>query len=164
MRLSPPLRQQRDRDALAQGLLDGTIDALVSDHTPVSADAKTLPFAEAEAGATGLELLLPLALKWGASHHQVDMSGAALMRALAVLTIQPARVLGSALGHLQAGAGQLLPGSAADVCVFDAAAQWALDPTQLRSQGKHTPFAGHQMPGRVRYTVVDGQVAYPAQA
>ena len=74
MRLSPPLRQQRDRDALAQGLLDGTIDALVSDHTPVSADAKTLPFAEAEAGATGLELLLPLALKWGTSHHQGDMS------------------------------------------------------------------------------------------
>jgi len=64
-RLSPPLRQQRDRDALSAGLADGTIDALVSDHTPVEADAKTLPFAESEPGATGLELLLPLALQWG---------------------------------------------------------------------------------------------------
>ena len=65
MRLDPPLRQQRDRDALRRGLLDGTIDALVSDHTPVNEDAKTLPFAEAEPGATGLELLLGLACKWG---------------------------------------------------------------------------------------------------
>ena len=65
MRLAPPLRQQRDRDALREGLADGTIDALVSDHTPVDEDAKTLPFAEAEPGATGLELLLGLALKWG---------------------------------------------------------------------------------------------------
>ena len=65
MRLDPPLRQQRDRDALRQGLRDGTIDALVSDHTPVDEDAKTLPFAEAEPGATGLELLLSMALKWG---------------------------------------------------------------------------------------------------
>ena len=65
MRLVPPLRQQRDRDALRAALADGTIDALVSDHTPVDEDAKTLPFAEAEPGATGLELLLGLALKWG---------------------------------------------------------------------------------------------------
>ena len=65
MRLTPPLRQQRDRDAIRAGLADGTVDALVSDHTPVDADAKTLPFAEAEPGATGLELLLSLALKWG---------------------------------------------------------------------------------------------------
>src|SRR5207237_7629236 len=65
MRLTPPLRQQRDRDAIRAGLADGTIDALVSDHTPVAEDAKNLPFAEAEPGATGLELLLSLALKWG---------------------------------------------------------------------------------------------------
>jgi dihydroorotase len=96
MRLDPPLRQQRDRDALRQGLLDGTVDALVSDHSPVDEDAKTLPFAEAEPGATGLELLLGLACKWG------DDSGAGLLRALAVLTSEPARVLGSSLGTLQA--------------------------------------------------------------
>src|SRR5204863_4964353 len=65
MRLQPPLRQSRDRDALRAALADGTIDALVSDHTPVTSDAKQLPFGEAEPGATGLELLLGLALKWG---------------------------------------------------------------------------------------------------
>ncbi len=161
MRLVPTLRQQRDRDALAQGLLDGTIDALVSDHTPVGADAKTLPFAEAEPGATGLELLLPLALKWAMKE---DNNAAGIMRALAVLTCQPARVLGASLLALQGSAGQLVVGGAADVCVFDAAADWALDVSKLRSQGKHTPFAGHQMPGRVLYTLVAGQVAWQAKA
>ena len=161
MRLVPPLRQQRDREALAHALSNGVIDALVSDHTPVSADAKTLPFAEAEPGATGLELLLSLALKWGA---QGPTNGPDLMRAIAVLTSEPARVLGSALSPLQTSTGQLVAGGIGDICVFDAAAVWALDPVKLRSQGKHTPFAGHQMPGRVRYTLVAGQIAFEAQA
>jgi dihydroorotase len=154
MRLSPPLRQQRDRDALREGLADGTIDALVSDHTPVDEDAKTLPFAEAEPGATGLELLLGLALKWG----QED--GIGLPRALAVLTSEPARVLGSALGTLQASAGQIVDGGVADVCVFDLNAGWTVEPSQLRSQGRNTPFGGHELPGKVRWTLVGGQVAY----
>ena len=150
MRLDPPLRQQRDRDALRQGLLDGTVDALVSDHSPVDEDAKTLPFAEAEPGATGLELLLGLACKWG------DDSGAGLLRALAVLTSEPARVLGSSLGTLQASAG------AADVCVFNPNQSWTVEPSALRSQGKHTPFSGYELPVRVRWTVVGGQLAYEA--
>jgi dihydroorotase len=154
MRLNPPLRQQRDRDALREGLADGTIDALVSDHTPVDEDAKTLPFAEAEPGATGLELLLGLALKWG------QESGVGLVRALAVLTSEPARVLGSALGTLQASAGQLVDGGIADVCIFDPQADWTVTPEALRSQGRHTPFAGHELPGTVRCTIVGGQVAY----
>jgi len=156
MRLDPPLRQQRDRDALRQGLLDGTVDALVSDHTPVDEDAKTLPFAEAEPGATGLELLLGLACKWG------EDSGAGLVRALAVLTSEPARVLGNSLGTLQASSGQLVQGGVADVCIFDPAAAWTVDPAVLRSQGKHTPFSGYELPVRVRWTVVGGQVAYEA--
>ena len=156
MRLDPPLRQQRDRDALRQGLLDGTGDALVSDHSPVDEDAKTLPFAEAEPGATGLELLLGLACKWG------DDSGAGLLRALAVLTSEPARVLGSSLGTLQASAGQLLKGGAADVCVFNPKQSWTVEPSALRSQGKHTPFSGYELPVRVRWTVVGGQLAYEA--
>ncbi len=156
MRLDPPLRQQRDRDALRQGLLDGTVDALVSDHSPVDEDAKTLPFAEAEPGATGLELLLGLACKWG------DDSGAGLLRALAVLTSEPARVLGSSLGTLQASAGQLLKGGAADVCVFNPKQSWTVEPSALRSQGKHTPFSGYELPVRVRWTVVGGQLAYEA--
>jgi len=158
MRLDPPLRQQRDRDALRLGLLDGTVDALVSDHTPVDEDAKTLPFAEAEPGATGLELLLGLACKWG------DDSGAGLVRALAVLTSEPARVLGSALGPLLASAGQLVPGGVADVCIFNPASSWTVEPSALRSQGKHTPFSGYELPVRVGWTLVGGQVAYEAPA
>jgi dihydroorotase len=154
MRLVPPLRQQRDRDALREGLGDGTIDALVSDHTPVDEDAKTLPFAEAEPGATGLELLLSLALKWG------QESGVGLTRALAVLTSEPARVLGPALGTLQASCGQLAEGAAADMCVFDPQAHWTVEPSALRSQGKHTPFSGYELPGRVRCTLVAGQVVW----
>lgn len=154
MRLAPPLRQQRDRDALREGLADGTIDALVSDHTPVDEDAKTLPFAEAEPGATGLELLLGLALKWG----QED--GIGLTRALAVLTSEPARVLGPSLGTLQASVGQLVEGGVADVCIFDPLAPWTVSAERLRSQGRHTPFTGHELPGQVRYTIVGGQVAF----
>ena len=155
MRLAPPLRQQRDRDALRQGLLDGTIDALVSDHTPVDEDAKTLPFAEAEPGATGLELLLSLALKWSEDH-----GNGGLMRALEVLTSAPARVLGTSLGTLAASAGQLVKGGVADVCVFDATALWSPEPRELRSHGKHTPFSGYQLPGKVRCTLVGGHLAF----
>ncbi|HEX9720135.1 MAG TPA: dihydroorotase [Ramlibacter sp.] len=154
MRLNPPLRQQRDRDALREALADGTIDALVSDHTPVSEDAKTLPFAEAEPGATGLELLLALALKWGREN------GVGLARSLAVLTSEPARVLGPSLGTLQASAGQLVEGGIADVCVLDPQAEWIVTADALRSQGKHTPFSGYEMAGRVRCTIAAGQIAY----
>ena len=156
MRLNPPLRQQRDRDALQRGLADGTIDALVSDHTPVDADAKTLPFAEAEPGATGLELLLGLACKWSAE------SEVGLMRAIAVLTSEPARVLGTSLGTLASSAGRLIRGGVADICVFDANADWTVTPATLRSQGKHTPFSGLQLPAQVRWTLVGGQVAFEA--
>ncbi len=156
MRLNPPLRQQRDRDALRQALADGIIDALVSDHTPVEADAKTLPFAEAEPGATGLELLLGLACKWGQD------SGVGLARALATLTTGPAQVLGSTLGTLQASAGQLVKGGVADICVFDTQSEWTVQTDALRSQGKHTPFSGYQLPARVRCTLVAGQLAYEA--
>ena len=156
MRLNPPLRQQRDRDALRAGLADGTIDALVSDHTPVDEDAKALPFAESEPGATGLELLLSLALKWSRD------DGVDLSRTLAVLTSAPAQVLGSALQASAPDAGRLRVGGVADLCVFDPAADWLVASDTLRSQGKHTPFSGYELPGRVRCTVVGGQVAYRA--
>ncbi len=156
MRLDPPLRQQRDRDALRAGLADGTIDALVSDHTPVQEDAKALPFAESEPGATGLELLLSLALKW-AQDDKVPLANA-----LARLTSAPAAVLGKAIAGDAWGAGQLRVGSAADLCIFDPAANWVAQPAALLSQGKHTPFSGYELPGRVRYTLVGGQVAYQA--
>ena len=156
MRLTPPLRQQRDRDALRAALADGTIDALVSDHTPVDEDAKNLPFAEAEPGATGVELLLGLALKWGAE------SGLPLARTLATVTQRPVGVLGDALGSLGSSAGRLVEGGLADLCLFDPAAHWQVVSTALRSQGKHTPFAGYELPGRVMATLVGGHVAYEA--
>lgn len=152
MRLTPPLRQQRDRDALRAGLADGTIDALVSDHTPVSEDEKALPFAEAEPGATGLELLLSLTLKWAQD------ANVPLARALATVTSAPASVLGAALGN----AGQLVVGGEADICVFDPLAAWTVEPAALRSQGRHTPFSGLELPGRVRATLVGGHLAYQA--
>ncbi|MDR3369036.1 dihydroorotase [Rhodoferax sp.] len=155
-RLNPPLRQQRDRDALRAGLADGTIDALVSDHTPVDDDAKMLPFAQSEPGATGLELLLSLAYKW-----HLD-SGVPLTRALSVVTDSPAQLLGGALGSRQGRTGHLAVGGLGDVCVFDPQAHWTVRADALVSQGKHTPFSGYELPGRVRCTMVGGQVVYRA--
>jgi dihydroorotase len=157
MRVTPPLRQQRDRDAIRAALADGTIDALVSDHTPVDEDAKTLPFAEAEPGATGLELLLSLALKWGAEHDQ------SLLQTLGKITNAPVGVLGDSLGSLAASAGKLVEGGVADLCLFDPEARWIVRSGNLRSQGKHTPFGGYEVPGRVRCTLVAGAVAYEAR-
>ena len=153
-RLNPPLRQQRDREALRAALQDGTIDALVSDHTPVDEDAKALPFAEAEPGATGLELLLSLALKWS-QDDQVP-----LQRALAVLTCGPAGVLGTALQPDASGLGRLQEGGVADLCIVDPAAAWTVQPETLRSQSKHTPFGGYELPGQVRATLVGGHLAF----
>ena len=165
MRLNPPLRQQRDRDALRAALSDGTLDALVSDHMPVGTDEKHLPFAEATPGATGLELLLSLALKWGAETGPGD---GGLRRALSVVTAGPVGVLGSAVGSLAESAGRLVEGGVADVCIFDPQASWTVTAEGLRSQGKHTPFAfehgGVLMPGRVQATLVAGTVAYEAGA
>ncbi|MES2186659.1 MAG: dihydroorotase [Pseudomonadota bacterium] len=157
-RLSPPLRQQRDRDALRAALADGTIDALVSDHTPVDEDAKTLPFAEAEVGATGLELLLSLAVQWAEAQ-----GGAGLARAIAVLTSAPAAVLGPALGTLEASVGRLVAGGVADLCIFDPAARWTIGSGTLRSQGKSTPFSSYEVPAVVRWTLVGGQVAFESR-
>ena len=127
----------------------------MSDHTPVENDAKQLPFAEAEPGATGLELLLPLALKWGMSAGE-----GGTLRALAAVTHSPARVLGQALGTLQASCGRLAEGGVADLCVFDPEARWTVTPDALRSQGKHTPFEGYELAGRVRCTLVGGHLAH----
>lgn len=160
MRLTPVLRQGADRTALRQGLADGTIDALVSDHNPVDEDMKNLPFGEAEPGATGLELLLSLALRWGAD------TGLSLPATLARVTHAPVQVLGDALGSLASSAGRLVEGGVADVCIFDPSAEWSVEPGLLASQGKHTPFAfastGMALPGRVRATLVAGTLAYSA--
>jgi dihydroorotase len=159
-RLNPPLRQQRDRDALRAGLADGTIDALVSDHTPVSEDAKTLPFAEAEAGASGLELLLSLALKWQADSGDKTLT---LARTLATITSQPAKILEANLGDGYASLGQLVVGGVADICIFNPKAAWTVSASSLCSQGKHTPFISYELPGKVVATLVAGHVAFEAK-
>lgn len=146
-RLDPPLRSQRDREALRAGLASGAINALISDHTPVDDDGKQMPFEEAETGATGLELLLPLTLKWA---QEMKLP---LATALARVTCDPARILGT-------GAGQLAVGSIADICVFDPQAEFLVTRENLKSQGKNTPFLGLSLPGRVRYTLIEGHLAY----
>jgi dihydroorotase len=151
-RFTPPLRSQRDRDAIHAGLADGTIDAVCSDHTPVDDDEKLLPFAEASPGATGLELLLPLMLKW-ALEQRGSGARSALSLALSRITADAARVAGLA-------AGQLAPGAAADVVLFDPELRWTVKPAALASQGKHTPFAGYELAGQVQATIVGGRVAF----
>lgn len=149
-RLTPPLRSQRDRDAIQNALLDGTIDAICSDHTPVDDDEKLLPFGEASPGATGLELLLSLALKW--AEDCVD-GKQQLSHAIAKVTTDAARIVGLP-------SGQLAVGSVADICVFDPAQRWTVSSKVLASQGKHTPFLGYEVAGQVTATIVAGHIAF----
>jgi len=148
-RVDPPFRSHRDRDAIRAALADGTLDAICSDHTPVDDDAKQLPFAEAEPGVTGLELLLPLTLKWA---HETRTD---LLSALARLTVGSSAVLG-----LAGVAGRIEVGAPADLCVFDPEQPWTVTREGLASQGRHTPYLGLEVAGRVRFTIVDGRVAF----
>jgi len=147
-RFCPPLRAQSDRLALSNAAAGG-LAAICSDHTPVGADDKLLPFGEAKPGATGLELLLPLTLKWA------DAAGVPLSTALARITCAPAEVLGLPLGQLGVGA-------TADVCVFDPAANWLVTPEALKSRGKNSPWLGYAMNGQVRATLAEGRLVYTA--
>jgi dihydroorotase len=147
--LTPPLRDPGDRDRLRRAVADGTIDAVCSDHTPVDDDAKQVPFAEAEPGATGLELLLPLTLQWG---REVGLKP---VEALGAVTHRAARVLGIHAGTLE-------PGASADICLFDPAKPWIVQPGALASQGKNTPFQGLEVTGRVVRTIVGGRTVHLA--
>jgi len=146
-RVDPPFRAQRDRDALCAALADGTIDAVCSDHTPVDDDAKLVPFGEAEPGVTALELLLPLVLSW-AARSRVPLS-----TALSRLTCDPERIA-------RCGGGSLAPGAPADVVLFDPTEPWVVSAATLVSQGRHTPFSGREVLGRVRTTLVGGRPAF----
>jgi len=146
-RMTPPLRDPSDREALRGALARGAIDAACSDHSPVDDDAKQVPFAEAEPGATGLELLLPLTLQWG------NELGLAPVDALATITHRPAKVLGIEAGTLR-------PGAAADICVYDPRKPWVVLPAALASQGKNTPFQGLELTGRVVRTLVGGRTVH----
>lgn len=151
MHLVPPLRSLRDRDGLREALRDGSIDALCSDHTPVDEDVKQVPFGESQPGASGVELLLPLTLKWARE------MGVPLAQAIDLITWKPAQILGVPAGTLTVGA-------AADICIFDETIEWVVTPHTLASQGNNTPFLDHPMQGRVRYTLIDGHLDFEARA
>lgn len=151
--LTPPLRGQRDRDAIQSALADGVIDALCSDHTPVDARGKAEPFAASTPGATGLELLLSLALKWARDSRRP------IGDALARVTSGPAAVLAAVAPQL-GPCGHLGVDAPADLCLADLDAEWMVMPAALHSRGVHTPFAGMMLPGRVRATMVGGQPAW----
>jgi dihydroorotase len=148
-RFDPPLRSGSDRDALRAAAADG-LAAICSDHTPVDEDGKQLPFAEAAPGATGLELLLPLTLKWAAAMKLP------LATALARITCDPAAILGIEAGALNVG-------SPANVCIFDPAETWRVTPETLHSEGKNTPFINYEMAGRVSTTLIDGRIVFTAK-
>lgn len=145
----PPLRSEADRLALAQGLADGSVDAVCSDHAPHDDEAKEVPFGESEPGASGVELLLPLTLAWAAA------ADVGLPAALAAVTSRPAAVLGLGLGRL-------VEGAPADLCIFDAQARWTVTRESMRSQGRNSPFLGRELRGRPRYTVIDGHIDFEA--
>ena len=149
LHLVPPLRSLRDRDAIREALRDGSIDALCSDHTPVDEDEKQVPFGESAPGASGVELLLPLTLKWARE------MGVPLLQAIDLISWKPAQILGVPGGNLAVG-------SCADICIFDATAEWVVTPKTLASQGDNTPFLNHPMQGRVRYTLIDGHIDFEA--
>lgn len=143
----PPLRTERDRDALMQGLADGVISAISSDHQPHEADAKLAPFAETEPGISALETLLPLCMKLTQEH------GMDLVTVLRAITSNPAYILGVPGGTLESG-------SVADITIIDPQQEWTLDREKMLSQGKNTPFNGWPFKGMVRYVLLKGQPLY----
>jgi dihydroorotase len=148
-KLSPPLRAEKDRQAVVEGLKDGTIDAIASDHAPQDEDAKRLPFAQAAFGGVGLETLLAVSLEL---YHNRHLELAELLR---LLTSAPADLLGL-------DAGRLTKGGAADLVVFDPDGAWKVDADNLRSKSKNSPFDGRPVQGRILRTVVDGRAVFAA--
>jgi dihydroorotase len=147
LKLSPPLRTEEDRLALVAALASGLIDVVMSDHNPQDVEVKRLPFAEAAAGAVGLQTMLPAALRL---IHNGEMDFKTLIRAMST---RPAELLGLPGGSLRAG-------SPADVVVIDPDTPWVLDPADLKSQCKNTPFDEARFSGRVVRTIVGGRTVY----
>jgi dihydroorotase len=148
-KLSPPLRSETDRLAVVEGLKDGTIDAIASDHQPQDQDAKRLPYASAATGMVGLETLLPLTLSL---YHN---GGLPLLKVLRKLTQGPADILRLPVGRLAVGA-------PADLVLFDLDKPWQIDPRGFKSKARNTPFENHPVQGKVLRTFVAGRMAYEA--
>ncbi len=143
----PPLRTERDRDALIAGVRDGVIGVICSDHQPHGADAKLAPFSEAAAGISGIETLLPLTLSL------VDRGALPRLAAIAALTINPARIIGVDAGHLS-------PGAIADLCIVNPSHRWQFTPEKMHSRGRNSPFLGVELGARVERTLRAGQTVF----
>jgi len=150
-KLSPPLRSEPDRRAVIEGLRDGTVDAIASDHAPWDQDSKRLPFSSAAYGIVGLETLLPLSLEL---YHDGHLDLLDLMRRL---TCNPARIL-------RLPAGRLALGAPADLVLFDPDIRWRICTDEFRSKSKNAPFDGRPVRGRARRTIVDGRTIFRAEA
>ncbi|MBF0356555.1 MAG: dihydroorotase [Alphaproteobacteria bacterium] len=150
-KLSPPLRDESDRMAVAEGLKDGTIDAIASDHAPQDQDSKRLPFAQAAFGGVGLETLLAVSLEL---YHNGAMT---LLEVLNHLTVKPAGILGLKAGRLEKGA-------PADLVLFDPNRPWKVVADNFRSKSKNSPFDGRPVQGRVLKTIIDGRPVFALEA
>jgi len=149
-KMNPPLRTPQDRDAVKQGLKDGTIEVIATDHAPHAEDEKNREFDRAPFGIVGLETALPLTLML------VEEGILTLEEAVAKLTVFPARVMRINRGHLGIGA-------EADLCLIDPEAVWTVDPARFHSKSKNTPFGGWKMKGLVSMTIVEGRVVYSTE-
>lgn len=147
-RVNPPLRTAADVAAIVEGLRDGTIDCIATDHAPHSAEEKARPLTEAPSGMVGLETSLAIALT--ELYHSGAME---LTEILHKMTAAPAKVLG--VPH-----GKLAVGETADLTLFDRDELWTIDPATFRSKGRNTPFGGKTIRGKVKYTLVGGNVIY----
>jgi len=150
--MNPPLRSDADRQAVREGLADGTLDCIATDHAPHHYDEKEQAFDDAPFGIVGLETALGLVLT-----HVVGEGVLSLPQAIERMTIGPARAFGLDVGTLRRGA-------PADVTVFDPAADWTVDPKRFRSRSRNTPFAGWPLRGRTLITLVGGVIAWDARA
>jgi dihydroorotase len=152
-KMCPPLRSAADRDAMIEGILDGVVDAIATDHAPHAQHEKEVEFENAPNGILGLETALGLSLHWLHKEWKLPLG-----RVLSLLSAQPAALLG------MKGRGTLAVGSYADVLVFDPKAEWTYDIRQTRSKSKNTPFDGWPMLGKVRWTISEGRIAYSSPA
>lgn len=148
-KMNPPLRSRRDVEAVLEGLADGTIDAIATDHAPHGMEEKGKGFEEAPFGIAGLETALPLALNL-ARDHVISLN-----RAISLMTFLPAKIIGLDKGRLRAG-------DEADITIFDLEREWTVDPASFKSKGKNTPFAGWKVKGKARFTIAGGKIVFKA--
>jgi len=151
-KMCPPLRAEADRDAMLEGILDGVVDAIATDHAPHAVHEKEVEFEQAPNGITGVETALGLSLRW--LHNEGKLP---LGRVLSLLSAQPAALL-----NLK-GRGTLAVGSFADVVIFDPNAEWTYHARQTLSKSRNTPFDGWAMQGKVRWTISEGRIAYTSE-